>query len=129
MRTGGWWWLIAARDGLGLATRDATIGDPDSPDGGRAVADLASSLLVFRSVVTFRVDEAPAEALVDFEEESTKELDHLGLVDRVEPLSRGRFVELLKQAGVTGSPKPPRAETPRTRPSRPTWAPCPSSRN
>jgi len=103
--------LIAARDGLGVGTRDGTIGDPDDPAGGRVVTEVASSLLPGRAVLTLRVGEARPSALID-EECPYKPVDHLWLLDRVEPLSRGRFVEALRDSGVAGTPKPPRAETP-----------------
>jgi tetratricopeptide (TPR) repeat protein len=102
--------LIAARDGLGLSTRDGTIGDPDEPPGGRLVAEVGSSLLPGRSVLTLKLGQAAPTRLLD-EELPRRYVNHLWLLDKVEPFSRGKYAEILKDLGVVGSPKPPRTET------------------
>ena len=116
--------LLAARDELGLATRDASIGDPVDARSGREVGELASdSHFHSHAVATLRVGAGPVPELM-IEEDYTPQttptnpygikpnyvMKYPLLVERVEALSRGRFVHALKRAGCAGSPPPARSE-------------------
>ena len=109
--------LIAARDGLGLGTRDEVLGDrpPEAPGGGAAVVVSnfrmepgASRVFVLRGI-----GDAKAETLLrhDLLPNSAAEFDYLlRLTTLAETLSRTALPEALKALGLKGEPNPYRAE-------------------
>ena len=104
--------LIAARDGLGLGTRDAVgrrprrAGDECRRRRGRL------DVLGRASRGDDQVRRRPADGPWSRSTKPQSPVDHLWLLDQVEPLSRGKFVAALKQAGAAGTPKAARPETP-----------------
>ena len=109
--------LMAARDELGLSTRDELLDDAKpSGDAGEAV-EIATLFRAERGRAVFRRgddDEAEAEPLllVDLGENP----DHAGyerdLVTRAETFARVDFVGLLKGLGLKGEPNQVRATAP-----------------
>jgi len=97
--------LIAARDGLGLATRDATLGDAPDTAGAPEVGFLCR--LGVGSGVTIRRGGGDAAAVLldrDLSKAFTDGAKLPGLVEGVERLAREGFPEALKQAGFAGAP-------------------------
>ncbi len=109
--------LIAARDGLGLATRDEVLGDrpPEAPGGAAAVVVSNFRMEPGASrVFLLRGDgDAKAEALLrhDLLPNSAADRDYLlKLATLAEGLSRTAFPEALKALGLKGEPNRYRAE-------------------
>ncbi len=108
--------LIAARDGLGLETRDATLGDSAGAAKGEVIADLVTCIVEEDSArLTIRrgaADAAEPDFLFaeDWPLPIRELLDYPKLVERTESFSRGPFVEILKKAGCTGKAITARAE-------------------
>ncbi len=105
--------LIAARDELGLATRDAVLGDWRSSDAetNDATAELAILFQPGKSSRAWvrRTGRAAGEILVesDLKEVSASPTDHrrddlIGLVQIAESLSRKEFRDVLRRLGPTG---------------------------
>lgn len=107
--------LIAARDGLGLATRDEVLGDAPPPnDPGGPWVDVAS---------VFRTDEPGRILFTRYEGEKAEEilrhdlpikkpgwLDIAAQLAAIEPLSRREFPEALKRLGIDGKSIATRAD-------------------
>lgn len=109
--------LIAARDGLGLATRDEVIGDaaPPSAPNGPSI-DVASLLRTNEParILIARSDGKQSDDILRENLPVTKEglLDVVGQLAAIEPLSRQKFPEALKRLGIDGSPIAARTEAP-----------------
>jgi tetratricopeptide (TPR) repeat protein len=109
--------LIAARDGLGLGTRDEVLGDRalEAPGGGAAVVVSNFRMEPGASrVFLLRGDgDAKAETLLrhDLLPNSAAEFDYLlRLTTLAETLSRTALPEALKALGLKGEPNPYRAD-------------------
>ena len=109
--------LIAARDGLGLGTRDEVLGDrtPEAPGGGAAlvVSNFRMEPGASRVFVLRGIGDAKAETLLrhDLLPNSAAEGDYLlRLTTLAETLSRTALPEALKALGLKGEPNPYRAE-------------------
>ena len=104
--------LIAARDELGLATRDEVI-DETPADGeddvaGVKVLELASYVLDNRAHVLVRRREKGAIETILSHETPTppgKQLDLVKLLEGAERLARDEFPRILKGMGLEASPK------------------------
>ena len=115
--------LIAARDELGLGTRDEVIGDAPSEKPDRTAAEVAS---VFRvqpgasRVLIRRGEGAKVEAILSRDlPGSAGEFGYLPkLTVLAESLSRSEFPAALKAIGLSGKPNPLRDGAPRRRRSR-----------
>jgi hypothetical protein len=109
--------LVAARDQLGLRTRDVSLGD-EMPSGGdnapfevRTVSESQSILDVRRGFVS------PGETLLHevlratpvSPEKTSRDkfftpIDYRAVLTELEKLSRGQFVDAIKRAGFQGKP-------------------------
>ena len=100
--------LMAARDGLGLATRDATLGDAPERPGEAGVAEVGSIFRVpGRSAATIRrAGAAGQDVLLDYD--LTPLVDSPAglprMVEVAERLAREQFPAALKRAGFAGAP-------------------------
>ncbi len=104
--------LIAARDQLGLSTRDAWLGDPMPTGGNNAPFDLRTKYEPSTPVEILR-GYPPAPPLVKrYELKLNGDLPYLAA--EAEKLSRTKFVEALKEAGFSGKANPwtPEAKMP-----------------
>ncbi len=97
--------LIAGRDGLGLSTRDRTLGEP-FPDGATTLT--VRTLAVPGKSVRVRIGrKAAPDAPLLWDQEIPLPpggLDYPALVKSCEALSRGAFIDVLKAAGFEGTP-------------------------
>jgi WD40 repeat protein/tetratricopeptide (TPR) repeat protein len=112
--------LIAARDELGLATRDEMLGDAPPAGEVSARAEVASQLRTGQpaSLVIARTDVGPKTVLLKSEllpPESASNVDIIALAAAAEALSRSKLPGVLKLLGLEGQPNPvrPEAELPR----------------
>ena len=109
--------LIAARDGLGLGTRDEVLGDrqPDAPGGGAAeiVSNFRMDPGASRLFILRGHGDQKAETLLrhDLLPSSAAELDYLPrLTTLAESLSRTELPAALKALGLKGEPNRYRAD-------------------
>lgn len=97
--------LMAGRDGLGLSTRDRTLGEP-FPDGATTLT--VRTLAVPGKSVRVRIGrKAAPDAPLLWDQEIPLPpggLDYAALVKACEALSRGAFIDVLKAAGLKGTP-------------------------
>src|SRR5579864_575858 len=108
--------LIAARDGLGLATRDELLGE--SAPAGAPDATVG----VLTTCASDRDAPVPAALAKNSKHETIwlqafpllddNSIDYPRLVDELEELSRGKVLATLKQSGFEGRPNAVRAEAP-----------------
>ncbi|MDB5289997.1 MAG: hypothetical protein JWL69_1238 [Phycisphaerales bacterium] len=109
--------LIAARDGLGLPTRDQTLREPFPEAAGATVdvqtkADIVKgqyTLELVRDGKSFFKESMPIKLLppeVNVEGEPAQ-TDYFGLAEALEPMTRGALVDALKAAGFHGNVKAP----------------------
>jgi len=100
--------LLAARDGLGLATRDATLGDAPAGTGPAEVLEVDSVFRAMgRSAATIRRAGAAGQDVLLDEDLSTIFNTRAGLpplVELAERLARERIPAILKRAGFEGRP-------------------------
>lgn len=97
--------LIAARDEMGLATRDAWLGDTMPTEGDNAPCDIVAPLqypLVVDIVRGFPPNQAK---MARQEVRAPQRLNCGNLLGGAEALSRKEFVECLKQLGFEGRPR------------------------
>jgi tetratricopeptide (TPR) repeat protein len=108
--------LIAARDELGLSTRDEVLDETPVPDPGKGGVEIAS---IFRvdspsRVVVRRDDGTRSEDLLDQEMGAVP--NEVGILAMVLPiaerLSRTEFPKTLKDLGARGEPNKVRADAP-----------------
>lgn len=118
--------LIAARDGLGIATRDQTLREPFPAEGGIAL-DLHTTLVPAKQLTIELARHADGSVLwssvvpiVGFPQKtigdlpkwtSAPETDYDALAASLEPLTRGGMVDTLKKAGL-GAAHAPAAAAP-----------------
>ena len=104
--------LIAARDELGLATRDAWLGDAMPAGRDNALWDVATTLRDDAVAVEMVRGEAPNQARSGQQTlgrpiRAVHSMDYRLLTEAEEVLSRTTFVDALKQAGFKGQPNRP----------------------
>ena len=102
--------LIAARDEMGLSTRDAWLGDAMPTTGDKPSWDVVAAL---REPITVEIVRALPENQINrisFElprsVRKRHNIDYIKLTELTELLSRTKFVEGLRQAGYQGKPNP-----------------------
>jgi tetratricopeptide (TPR) repeat protein len=104
--------LVAARDGLGLSTRDATIGE-DPPDDLPADNRLAlTDLLWINQPSAVQVGRGPAQTRAALWSETLPQVkqepaDLLNMTVAAEQHSRDGFLAALRRIGFTGQPNRP----------------------
>ena len=101
--------LIAAREELGLATRDEVIDETpaDSKDAGANSVEVVSYIRDNRShEIILRLENAQTETLMAHETPTTpgRDLDLIKLLASAELLSREEFPKVLKGLGLAGKP-------------------------
>lgn len=109
--------LIAARDGLALETRDATLREPFPKDAAPVdIRTFADTARFFRielhrsdgggSVLNWAKEwnMSPGKYAFKFDEKHYSVMDDANFVEQVEPLSRGEIVDALKRLGFDGAP-------------------------
>jgi len=101
--------LIAARDELGLATRDQVIDETpaDGKDGGGSTVEVVSFIRDNRShEMIRRLEKEKSETIFSHETPTTpgRNLDILKLLASAEALSREEFPKVLKGLGLKGKP-------------------------
>lgn len=97
--------LLAARDELGLATRDELLDDAPPGDGDGEAVEVSTLFRPGRTRAVVRRGEgdgAETLLLADLGEQPDGAGYEVGLVERAEALSRTDFVDLLKQLGLKG---------------------------
>lgn len=106
--------LIAARDELGLVTRDEFLDDAPIPKDAADRLEISSSSRAFLGRMLVRQADKPAEKLLLKEFSSIpdgwtepQELSHV-----LGPMSRTEIVEVLRKVGLTGKPKAFRVQAP-----------------
>ena len=92
--------LIAARDELGLTTRDAWLGDPMPTQGSNAPLDLRMKYEPSTPLEILRGYQAEPPLVKRYELKLNGHLPYLAA--EAENLSRTKFVEVLKEAGFSG---------------------------
>ncbi|MBI2193693.1 MAG: hypothetical protein HYU36_17085 [Planctomycetes bacterium] len=110
--------LIAARDGLGLATHDETLGENVEAAGDLAGCGLdVFTLAVVGEYLGVRIrlmdaarEDWAYEKLLSVEETDETRF-YFQVLERAEAASRGEFVELLKRLGFEGKPNRANPET------------------
>ncbi|MCY3023469.1 MAG: hypothetical protein NTW87_31200, partial [Planctomycetota bacterium] len=104
--------LIAARDGLGLATRDGALREP-LPQPASAFNMKTRSVPGKHVIVTLsRGEAADAKALLQktFPLSPGKYVNYLEVAEVCERLSRTEFLQVLKDSGYQGAPNPVKQE-------------------
>jgi len=107
--------LIAARDELGLQTRDEVLDEVAPPAGEAEPIELSTYYGQTRGRIMIRKGEGEkAETLVAKELPPVPDgYDYPAEIAKIaESLSRTKFVEMLKQLGLAGEPNKVRAEAP-----------------
>jgi len=102
--------LIAARDGLGLGTRDATLREPAPEGQPRLSMKVGESMFAGWNAHLSLHDRRGK--LLSYEQvliKRTRGLDYLALLEGAEQLSRQRLPEALRKAGVEGKAQASRA--------------------
>ncbi len=106
--------LLAARDELGLTTRDAVLReavDAAPPYAEQARVELTSLLTPGKAahLAIDRIDGDRREPLwsEDFPLPDSENLDYVRLLEHLEPLTRTAFPEALRKAGFPSRPRPP----------------------
>jgi tetratricopeptide (TPR) repeat protein len=94
--------LVAARDELGVLTRDYWLGEPMPAAGGEAPLDLAVTPGNPNRIEILRGVEAERKVVADVELRLGARDYYPGLISAVERLSRTGLVESLKKAGFEG---------------------------
>jgi tetratricopeptide (TPR) repeat protein len=102
--------LIAAREELGLTTRDAWLGDPMPSARDNAPLDLEATPGEPSRVTILRGSGPNRAAIGHHDLDVAAGLDYRKLVVDMEGLSRREFVAALKQAGFAGKPNPLRTD-------------------
>jgi hypothetical protein len=96
--------LIAARDQLGLQTRDIYLGEPISGAGELPILEL-TAVPGFSTQIELLRGTYPVQEVVDsLEMKLGSPLDYRVLLEIAEEFSRGRLVEMLQKAGYWGKP-------------------------
>jgi hypothetical protein len=101
--------LLAAREELGLGTRDACLEEPMPQQGPLPRVDVSPSPESV-SILETAPGAATATVLGQAEIPLSGGPDYSLLVANAEKLSRGKFVEILKQSGYEGKALPPQAD-------------------
>ncbi len=106
--------LMAARDELGLVTRDAWLGDPMPDEGLYPPLDLVASPKEDTLIELLRGFHPAQEVIASAPYRSDGGLDYNLLVAHLEEASRTRYAEWLREAGFEGVPHAwkPQAEAP-----------------
>ncbi len=100
--------LIAARDGLGLSTRDMTLREPfaSGPDADKSVLDMLTTASIGRfmviEVTRGRGEDKQRIWKKKFPLTNPSDIDYDKLVEAAEAFSRGEMVDALKAAGFSG---------------------------
>ena len=109
--------LVAARDELGLATRDVWLGDEMPAHGDNQPFEVATTQKKPRTLVVRRGSAPPGTLLLEVQPKA-RSLPKQGRFDvsfmddyaafaaEMEKLSRTKFVEALRQSGFAGPPNP-----------------------
>ncbi|MEN6451855.1 MAG: hypothetical protein ABFC96_15300 [Thermoguttaceae bacterium] len=97
--------LIAARDELGLVTRDAWLGDAMPTQGDNPPLDIVVSPSRPLSLLEILRGFYPVQWIIAHDDvRVADELDYIAVATEMEKRSRGYFVSALKQAGWDGKP-------------------------
>lgn len=105
--------LIAARDGLGLPTRDKTLGEPFPQAVALSATDLELTVRAYEDgtlrLCLSRADGAPGAVPWEHEAKFTANCvdAYPTLLEVLEPLSRGELVDALRGMGFEGQVPPP----------------------
>ncbi len=93
--------LIAAREGLGLTTRDAWLGDAMPEDGDNLPLNLGAKAKR-RKVEVLRGNGAQAKVVSSVLLPDRKEWDYGGILQTAEGYSRKQFISVLREMGFAG---------------------------
>jgi tetratricopeptide (TPR) repeat protein len=104
--------LIAARDELGLLTRDFWLGEPMPDAGASPPLDLAVKPGNPNRVEVFRVAEKARQVVAEQELKLVARDYYPSFISATEKLSRSGFVDVLKKAGFCGKPNAWKASLP-----------------
>ncbi len=97
--------LLAARDELGLVTRDAWLGDARSPEGDTVPWDIITTPGNPLIVEVVHGSRPKQVTLARHEIGNSGAVDYRNWITEMEMLSRTKFVEALKQAGLEAQPR------------------------
>ena len=102
--------LVAARDELGLTTRDAWLGDPMPTQGDNPPLEVEPGAKVLSDVEILRGFPGSQAVIAHKKIRFPKESNYPEVIAVAERLSRSGFVEALEQAGFQGKPRVQKAD-------------------